>query len=262
MTVLTTGFWPTYKFTELALPTEMVRCVETFKTFYEERTKHRKLTWIYALGTLTVKGALDAKPIELHVSPFQASALLLFNKEDTLSYGDIATALNLPDEDVRRTLHSLACSKYKILKKSPEGRTVSASDSFSYNPGFNDRARGASKSRCRRWRTARRCCRTWTTTAACHRRRDRAHDEEPQELLAHQKLVLEAQQQLSKGFKPDFKIIKKRIEDLVTREFLERDKEDPSVFNYRRRRDVVCPPDELLVVGRGPGVHGERRPDD
>ena len=93
VTVLTTGFWPTYKFTELALPTEMVRCVETFKTFYEERTKHRKLTWIYALGTLTVKGAFDAKPIELHVSPFQASALLLFNKEDTLSYGDIATAL-------------------------------------------------------------------------------------------------------------------------------------------------------------------------
>jgi cullin 1 len=39
-------------------------------------------------------------------------------------------------------------------------------------------------------------------------------------------------QQLSKGFKPDFKIIKKRIEDLVTREFLERDKEDPTVFNY------------------------------
>ena len=49
--------------------------------------------------------------------------------------------------------------------------------------------------------------------------------------LAHQKLVLEVVQQLSKGFKR-FKIIKKRIEDLVTREFLERDKEDPSVFNY------------------------------
>ena len=50
--------------------------------------------------------------------------------------------------------------------------------------------------------------------------------------LAHQKLVLEVVQQLSKGFKPDFKAIKKRIEDLVTREFLERDKDDPNVFNY------------------------------
>ena len=93
------------------------------------------------MSSVTPSHEHDAKPVELHVSPFQASALLLFNKEDTLSYGDIATALNLPDEDVRRTLHSLACSKYKILKKSPEGRTVSASDSFSYNPGFTDRAR-------------------------------------------------------------------------------------------------------------------------
>ena len=231
VTVLTTGFWPTYKFTELALPTEMVRCVETFKTFYEERTKHRKLTWIYALGTLTVKGAFDAKPIELHVSPFQASALLLFNKEDTLSYGDIATALNLPDEDVRRTLHSLACSKYKILKKSPEGRTISASDSFSYNPGFTDRARRIKvpvppvEDRKKVLQDVDNDRRYAIDAAIVRTMKSRKS-------LAHQKLVLEVVQQLSKGFKPDFKIIKKRIEDLVAREFLERDKEDPSVFNY------------------------------
>ena len=55
VTVLTTGFWPTYKFMELALPEEMVSCVTTFKTFYEHRTMHRKLTWIYALGTCHLK---------------------------------------------------------------------------------------------------------------------------------------------------------------------------------------------------------------
>merc|ERR1712216_1066754 len=108
--------------------------------FYEERTKHRKLTWIYALGVLTVKGNFAAKPVEMHISPFQASCLLLFNREDTLSYNDIVQRLNLPDEDVRRTLHSLACSKYKILKKSPEGRTIADTDSFSYNGAFTDRA--------------------------------------------------------------------------------------------------------------------------
>ncbi len=36
--VLTTGFWPTYKSTELALPQEMVEGVELFKQFYEVRT--------------------------------------------------------------------------------------------------------------------------------------------------------------------------------------------------------------------------------
>ncbi len=35
--VLTTGFWPTYKSTDLALPKEMVEGVELFKRFYEVR---------------------------------------------------------------------------------------------------------------------------------------------------------------------------------------------------------------------------------
>jgi cullin 1 len=231
VTVLTTGFWPTYKFTELALPAEMVKCVETFKTFYEERTKHRKLTWIYALGTLTVKGSFKTKPIEMHISPFQASCLLLFNKEDTLSYKEIAERLNLPDEDVRRTLHSLACSKYKILKKSPEGRVIADTDSFSYNENFTDRARRIKvpvppvEDRKKVLQDVDNDRRYAIDAAIVRTMKSR-------KTLAHQKLVLEVVQQLSKGFKPDFKIIKKRIEDLVTREFLERDKEDPTVFNY------------------------------
>ena len=237
----------------------MVRCVETFKTFYEERTKHRKLTWIYALGTLTVKGAFDDEAHRPAAAPFQASALLLFNKEDTLSYGDIATALNLPDEDVRRTLHSLACSKYKILKKSPEGRTVIAKDTFSYNPGLLT-ARGASKSRCRRWRKKKVLQdvdndRRYAIDAAIVRTM------KSRKSLAHQKLVLEVVQQLSKGFKPDFKIIKKRIEDLVAASSSSETRKTRAC-STTSREFVVCPPDELLVVGRGPGVHGERRRDD
>ena len=51
-------------------------------------------------------------------------------------------------------------------------------------------------------------------------------------VLPHQQLVLEVVQQLTKMFKPDFKIIKKRIEDLISRDYLERDKENPNVFKY------------------------------
>ncbi|XP_045833452.1 cullin-1-like [Trifolium pratense] len=40
VTVLTTGFWPSYKSGDLNLPSEMVKCVEVFKGFYETMTKH------------------------------------------------------------------------------------------------------------------------------------------------------------------------------------------------------------------------------
>lgn len=36
VTVLTTGFWPTYKSAELALPKELAQGVEVFKEFYEQ----------------------------------------------------------------------------------------------------------------------------------------------------------------------------------------------------------------------------------
>ncbi|KAL3380261.1 hypothetical protein AABB24_000747 [Solanum stoloniferum] len=115
VTVLTTGFWPSYKSFDLNLPAEMVRCVEVFKEFYQTKTKHRKLTWLYSLGTCNINGNFEQKTIELVVTTYQASALLLFNASDRLSYQEIMTQLNLSNDDVVRLLHSLSCAKYKIL---------------------------------------------------------------------------------------------------------------------------------------------------
>jgi len=231
VTVLTTGFWPTYKFTELALPAPMVKCVETFKAFYEERTKHRKLTWIYALGTCSVKGNFKHKSIEMQLSAFQTSCVLLFNAVDSLTFAEIRDRLNLPEEDVKRTLHSLSCSKYKILSKTPENKQISPDDVFTHNEQFTDRARRIKvpvppvEDRAKTIADVDNDRRYAIDAAVVRTMKSR-------KTLAHQKLVLEVVQQLSKGFKPDFKAIKKRIEDLVTREFLERDKDDPNVFNY------------------------------
>ena len=39
-------------------------------------------------------------------------------------------------------------------------------------------------------------------------------------------------QQLTSMFQPDFKVIKKRIEDLIEREYLERDKDNANLYRY------------------------------
>jgi len=231
VTVLTTGFWPTYKFVELNLPEEMVKGVECFREFYETVTKHRKLTWIYALGMCQLQGRFDSKPIDMAVSTFQAAALLLFNREETLTFLEIKEQLNLPEEDVTRMLHSLSCAKYKILVKEPEGRTVATSDKFTFNRKFTDKMRRIKiplppvdekkkviedVAKDRRYAIDAAIVRTMKS----------------RKVLQHQQLVLEVVQQLSRMFKPDFKIIKKRIEDLIAREYLERDKDNPNLFRY------------------------------
>ncbi|KAJ6810399.1 cullin-1-like isoform X1 [Iris pallida] len=231
VTVLTTGFWPSYKSFDLNLPAEMVKCVEVFREFYQTKTKHRKLTWIYSLGTCNINGKFDAKTIELIVTTYQASALLLFNSSDKLSYSEIMTQLNLTDDDVIRLLHSLSCAKYKILNKEPNNKSITPNDHFEFNSKFTDKMRrikiplppvDEKKKVIEDVDKDRRYAIDASIVRIMKSRK----------VLGHQQLVMECVEQLGRMFKPDFKAIKKRIEDLITRDYLERDKDNPNVFRY------------------------------
>ncbi|KAK7284680.1 hypothetical protein RJT34_19430 [Clitoria ternatea] len=232
VTVLTTGFWPSYKTFDLSLPSEMVKCVEVFKDFYETKTKHRKLTWIYSLGTCHVLGKFEAKTMELVLSTYQAAALLLFNNADRLSYAEIANQLNLTQEDdVVRLLHSLSCAKHKILVKEPHTRTISPNDIFEFNYKFTDKMRRIKiplppvDERKKVIEDVDKDRRYAIDAAIVRIMKSR-------KVLGHQPLVSECVAQLSRMFKPDIKAIKKRIEDLISRDYLEREKDNPNTFRY------------------------------
>jgi cullin 1 len=157
--------------------------------------------------------------------------LLLFNGADRLSYSEIVTQLNLSDDDVVRLLHSLSCAKYKILSKEPSNRTISPNDVFEFNSKFTDKMR-----------------RIKIPLPPVDEKKKVVEDVDKdrryaidasivrimksRKVLGHQTLVMECVEQLGRMFKPDFKAIKKRIEDLITRDYLERDKENPNVYRY------------------------------
>lgn len=46
--------------------------------------------------------------------------------------------LRLDDVELKRTLQSLACAKYRVLSKTPRGKEVETSDTFSINANFTD----------------------------------------------------------------------------------------------------------------------------
>ncbi|CAA0834817.1 Cullin-1 [Striga hermonthica] len=231
VTVLTTGFWPSYKTFDLNLPVEMVKCVEVFREFYQTKTKHRRLTFIYSLGTCNIIGKFDAKPIELTVTTAQAAALMLFNASARLSYQEIMSQLNLADDDIVRVLHSLSCARYKILNKEPNTKTISPSDVFEFNSKFTDKMRririplppvDEKKKVIEDVDKDRRYAIDASIVRIMKSRK----------VLGYQQLVAECVDQLNRMFKPDVKAIKKRIEDLITRDYLERDKDNPNLFKY------------------------------
>jgi cullin 1 len=161
----------------------------------------------------------------------QAAVLLLFNTTERLSYTDIKGQLNLTDEDIMRLLHSLSCAKYKILNKEPNSKAVSETDSFEFNTKFTDKMRrikiplppmDEKKKVIEDVDKDRRYAIDASIVRIMKSRK----------VLPHQQLVLECIEQLGRMFKPDFKVIKKRVEDLIAREYLERDKDNPNMFKY------------------------------
>ncbi|XP_062208429.1 cullin-1-like [Phragmites australis] len=229
--VLTTGYWPTYKSTDINLPSEMVKCVEVFKQFYHSSKKHRKLTWVYSLGSCNILGNFEIKPIELIVTTYQAALLLLFNEADRLSYSEIVTQLKLSDDDAVRVLHSLSCAKYKILNKEPSNRTISPNNVFEFNYKFTDKMRRIKvqlppSDEKRKVIDDVNKDRRFAIDASLVRIM------KSRKTMTHQNLLAECVEQLSRMFKPDIKMIKRRIEDLITREYLERDKDAVNSYRY------------------------------
>ncbi|GMN43209.1 hypothetical protein TIFTF001_012415 [Ficus carica] len=237
VTVLTAISWPNFNSVELNLPDEMLKCIDAFTGFYNEKTQNRRLTWVHSQGTCNIQGMFEAKTIELNVTTCQAAVLLLFNSADKLSYSEIMTRLNINDDELVPRLYSLSCSKHKILKKTPNTATVSPNDSFEFNSKFTDKLRkiritppmqvavAVAEEKKKVLEDVDRDRRYAVDAAIVRIMKSR-------KVVSFQQLIIECVELLSPKFKPDIQVIKKRIEDLITRDYLERDEDDPNMFTY------------------------------
>eukprot|EP01012_Entosiphon_sulcatum_P037927 TRINITY_DN4889_c0_g1_i1.p1 TRINITY_DN4889_c0_g1~~TRINITY_DN4889_c0_g1_i1.p1 ORF type:complete len:769 (-),score=186.60 TRINITY_DN4889_c0_g1_i1:539-2845(-) len=233
--VLTTGFWPIFKADTLDVPDEVKHMISVFKEFYNSRTQSRVLKWVHSLGSVTLTGNFKKGAYHLSMNAYQACALLLFNSADTLTGSDVEKGLGLQWEDVKKALQSLAMGKYKLLLKTDDRKEIKETDEFTYNVDFQDRLRKlkipnvvakvnpkASQLVLQQVEDDRR-----HAIEACVVRLMKSR-----KMMEHATLIGEAIAQLSAHFKPDPKVIKRRIDDLIAREYLERDAERTNVYRY------------------------------
>ena len=212
----------------------MAKYQEVFKKFYHGKYSGRKLQWQPNLGHAVLKAQFNAGTKELKVSLFQTLVLLHFNNNnEPTSFEDLKLSSNIEDGELRRTLQSLACGKARVLLKSPKGKDINDGDKFIANKDFTHQLFHIKINQVQLKETT-------EEQKATEERvfQDRQYQIDAaivrimkmRETLSHNLLLTELYNQLKFPVKPPD--LKKRIESLIDRDYMERDKDNSQQYNY------------------------------
>ncbi|OAA74039.1 cullin-3 [Cordyceps fumosorosea ARSEF 2679] len=263
--VLTMNYWPQEVMGRTAqigegsritcnYPPQIERLQASFEQFYLASRNGRKLTWIGTTGSADVRCTFPAIPgksgglakerrYEINVPTYAMVVLMLFNdlrEDEQLSFEEIQAKTAIATSDLMRTLTAIAVApKSRVLLKDPPTKSIKSSDKFTFNAAFQSktlRIKAPVINAVSKVEDA-----TERTTTEEKNNETRAHIIDAaivrimksRKLLTHTQLVNEVLSQLAARFKPEVPFIKRRIEDLISREYLERPDEDQALGVYR-----------------------------
>ncbi|KAJ8773688.1 hypothetical protein K2173_006338 [Erythroxylum novogranatense] len=236
--VLTTGSWPTQPSVTCNLPAEMSVLCNKFRSYYLGTHTGRRLSWQTNMGTADIKATFGkGQKHELNVSTYQMCVLMLFNNADRLSYKEIEQATEIPASDLKRCLQSMACVKGKnVLRKEPMSKDIGEDDVFLVNDKFT--------SKFYKVKIGTVVAQKESEPEKQETRQRVEEDRKPQieaaivrimksrRVLDHNNIIAEVTKQLQSRFLANPTEIKKRIESLIERDFLERDGGDRKLYRY------------------------------
>lgn len=262
--VLTTGYWPSQNVPVCTLPAPVQVAIDQFSEFYLQKHTGRKLSWQTSTGSAELRATFGTGPSkfrrhDLCVSTYQMCILILFNDTNSLTLGQIRDATQIPDLELRRHLISLCTPKHRILRKGSKGKAISNDDdTFTFNADYTSKLKrvkiplvsmketsvssgvaGAAGGQGGKASSGNANNLSGTSIPAPVEE-DRRHLVEAaivrimkaRKALHHNDLIAEVTKQLSVRFVPSPQFIKKRIESLIEREYLERAQDDRRVYVY------------------------------
>jgi len=178
---------------------------------------------------------------------------MLFNTRDEYTYADIKKLTGIPEIELERHVLSLAHPKIRLLRKEPNNKNLAEDHVFAFNDKYTSPLKrvkipllsskvtggggggGPLSAGGPLSPTSPRIEEVPEVVIDARRNRVEAaivRVMKTRKTLDQHTLVAEVSKQVQSKFAADPSFIKKRIEGLVDREFLSRDKDDRSIYHY------------------------------
>lgn len=221
--VLTATYWTSVIKPTVKLPESLDKIVTEFKQYYSSKNSNRKVDFIYSQGFIIIKAVFNKISYELTVNTLQGIVLNAFNTKSAYTLSELFEFTGIQEDMLKKILASLFMNeKYKLLLKN--GETFTVNDKFKPPTrkltipmvSLEENKENAAKLNDDR--------NIMLDAALVRIMKSR-------KVLNFIDIVFEVQRQVT-FFKPENASIKKRIESLIEREYLERDDEDYNRFKY------------------------------
>jgi cullin 1 len=249
VTVLNESHWPitgAEKF-PLALSQPLTDCVSKFEEYYKSKTDKRKLRWLFNHGTVVLATHYGKGKVQVEVTPIQACILQLFEKEKVITFENMVKNLWPEGQAAQKGVQSNAETlKFAIapliqtkgiapIKRSGEGKELSENDKFGI--------RSEIKTKKRRLKFAGgSAAKTDSESKDVEKSIDKQREFEidaamvrimkSRNVLSWNELTSESIRALKDRFQPNPRMLKRRLESLIEREFMARDQNDAKIIRY------------------------------
>eukprot|EP01063_Lacrimia_lanifica_P022442 TRINITY_DN30030_c0_g1_i1.p1 TRINITY_DN30030_c0_g1~~TRINITY_DN30030_c0_g1_i1.p1 ORF type:complete len:889 (+),score=351.28 TRINITY_DN30030_c0_g1_i1:82-2748(+) len=227
--ILTSVSWPqTASKTQFNVPGPLDAALKTFMSFYKDKYQGRCLSWLHAQSNGVLKTLYTAKPYEVHVTTQQAAVLMCFNSPsvDQLTWDGIRQATSLTEREVDLCVQVLV--RHKLLLCSGDLKTgnISANMDFQHNTRkvqlWNVQLKDGQQAEDAANLKVVAEDRKYAIQAAIVRLM------KSRQTMPHLTLITEVVAQLQATFTPSNQDIKKNIENLIEKDYIERTEDGKS----------------------------------
>ncbi|XP_056637623.1 cullin-2 isoform X3 [Diorhabda sublineata] len=231
--VLQAGAWPLGQaiVTPFALPQQLEKSVQKFEAFYHNRFNGRKLTWLHHLCQAELKLNHLKRTYVVTVQTFQMAILLLFENVDSLTCKDIKETLQLNNEQFYRHVVSLVDSKLLLA----DAEELTPEVTLKLNMEYSNKRTKFRITAAVQKETPHEVEQTMNSVEEDRKMYLQAaivRIMKSRKVLKHNLLIQEVYAQSKVSFAPSVQLIKKCIESLIDKQYIERTPHSSEEYSY------------------------------